>query len=140
MAARTVVTTIPRFLPSGRKFPADTCRFEKLRQLGGAEILNLNFRRYIFSIQHRLKSSLAPVVLLPGHVQGVLPVRGLHPRHLHSSPMLNEVVQFHLSDIGEGIKEVTIKEWFVKPGDKVEIREGLSLFLLTLIASSGGSV
>lgn len=30
-----------------------------------------------------------------------------------------KVVPFQLSDIGEGIRDVTVKEWFVKPGDRV---------------------
>ncbi|XP_077390306.1 lipoamide acyltransferase component of branched-chain alpha-keto acid dehydrogenase complex, mitochondrial [Festucalex cinctus] len=41
-------------------------------------------------------------------------------RALHTSAARGgAVVQFKLSDIGEGITEVTVKEWYVKEGDKV---------------------
>ncbi|XP_049865929.1 lipoamide acyltransferase component of branched-chain alpha-keto acid dehydrogenase complex, mitochondrial [Pectinophora gossypiella] len=41
-------------------------------------------------------------------------------RHFHTTPVDYKTVAFKLSDIGEGIREVVIKEWFVKVGDKVQ--------------------
>ncbi|GAB0094020.1 Dihydrolipoamide acetyltransferase component of pyruvate dehydrogenase complex [Sergentomyia squamirostris] len=41
-------------------------------------------------------------------------------RLISTSWCLNKVVSFNLSDIGEGIREVSVKEWFVKTGDIVE--------------------
>ncbi|XP_076648801.1 dihydrolipoamide branched chain transacylase E2 [Halictus rubicundus] len=47
-------------------------------------------------------------------------VRDQKCRFLHVSCFrCGDVVPFKLSDIGEGIRDVTIKEWFVKPGDRV---------------------
>ncbi|XP_046548197.1 lipoamide acyltransferase component of branched-chain alpha-keto acid dehydrogenase complex, mitochondrial-like [Haliotis rubra] len=43
----------------------------------------------------------------------------LQPRYFQTSSALQDVVQFKLSDIGEGIREVIIKEWYVSEGDKV---------------------
>jgi len=72
--------------------------------------------RHLFTIQHRL----APVAVVTAATNktgsGLTLVQD---RELHLTAARREIVQFSLSDIGEGIKEVTVKEWFVKPGDTV---------------------
>lgn len=41
------------------------------------------------------------------------------------------IVQFKLSDIGEGIMEVTVKEWYVNPPPKIRVQQLKHPFLLS---------
>lgn len=40
-------------------------------------------------------------------------------RKLHISGPVDANISYKLSDIGEGIRDVTIKEWYVKVGDRI---------------------
>ncbi|XP_053669278.1 lipoamide acyltransferase component of branched-chain alpha-keto acid dehydrogenase complex, mitochondrial [Anopheles marshallii] len=73
-----------------------------------------NLRRYGASIaRHHLLTGGATRRRPPPHAN-------VFGRALHTTTVLDRVVSFHLSDIGEGIREVTVKEWYVKVGDVVE--------------------
>ena len=45
------------------------------------------------------------------------------------------IIEVRLPDLGEGTKEATIKEWYVKPGDKVsEYDDLVEVFTDKLVA------
>ena len=50
-----------------------------------------------------------PSCFLTGSLSAYFHPAALPARHFHASAVLAEIVQFNLSDIGEGIKEVTVK-------------------------------
>eukprot|EP00754_Rhynchopus_humris_P041671 Rhum_TRINITY_DN25213_c0_g1::Rhum_TRINITY_DN25213_c0_g1_i1::g.181550::m.181550/K09699/DBT, bkdB; 2-oxoisovalerate dehydrogenase E2 component (dihydrolipoyl transacylase) len=43
----------------------------------------------------------------------------LGARHFSATRAALDIVTFNMADVGEGIKEVEVKQWFVKVGDEV---------------------
>lgn len=78
--------------------------------------LSQQYRRRCFRLQSiRSDRSLQPLAFRCDRNLQMLSSRPLHTAIVTQGP----IVQFKLSDIGEGIMEVTVKEWYVKEGDKV---------------------
>nr|XP_046247696.1 lipoamide acyltransferase component of branched-chain alpha-keto acid dehydrogenase complex, mitochondrial [Scatophagus argus] len=79
-------------------------------------LLSQQYRRRSFRLQtFRPDRTLQPLVFRCDRNFQMFSSRTLHTTVVSHGP----IVQFKLSDIGEGIMEVTVKEWYVKEGDKV---------------------
>uniref|UniRef100_A0A3Q3RAD9 Dihydrolipoamide acetyltransferase component of pyruvate dehydrogenase complex n=1 Tax=Monopterus albus TaxID=43700 RepID=A0A3Q3RAD9_MONAL len=79
-------------------------------------LLSQQYRRQCFQLQNfRSDRTLQQLTFRCDRNLQVFDSRTLHSGVVSRGP----IVQFKLSDIGEGIMEVTVKEWYVKEGDKV---------------------
>ncbi|KAL7397444.1 hypothetical protein ABVT39_022261 [Epinephelus coioides] len=79
-------------------------------------LLSQQYRRRCFRLQSfRCDRRVQPLTFRWDPTLQMLSSRTLHTASVSRGP----IVQFKLSDIGEGIMEVTVKEWYVKEGDKV---------------------
>ncbi|XP_028258972.1 lipoamide acyltransferase component of branched-chain alpha-keto acid dehydrogenase complex, mitochondrial [Parambassis ranga] len=79
-------------------------------------LLSQQYRRRCFRLQNfRSARVLQPLAFRFDSNLQTFSNRALHCAAVCQGP----IVQFKLSDIGEGIMEVTVKEWYVKEGDKV---------------------
>ncbi|XP_035862953.1 lipoamide acyltransferase component of branched-chain alpha-keto acid dehydrogenase complex, mitochondrial isoform X2 [Sander lucioperca] len=79
-------------------------------------LLTQQYRRRCFRLQSvRCDRTVQPLAFRWDRNIQMLSSRTLHIASVSRGP----IVQFKLSDIGEGIMEVTVKEWYVKEGDKV---------------------
>ncbi|KAJ2884647.1 hypothetical protein H4R27_001948 [Coemansia aciculifera] len=74
--------------------------------------------RSLWRLSSRPLCSSAPLAVVPKS-RGVVCQTRLELRGFHATTTTSKIVAYKLADIGEGITECEIIQWFVKPGDKV---------------------